>query len=151
MHTVVWQARQSEDNCLSFPISLVFFGFFFGSCFLTSFQAILLHVKRTKRMEVIGVCSGVDFVFLFFTPPHSPLSLLFTGFITMVDRAWEAGQKTWLRLGLIHTSSSTLLWWRWWARKLIERATSRNRAGERESVKWVLSRRPGKSGCIGSV
>lgn len=65
MHTVVWQARQSEDNCLSFPISLVFF----FSCFLTSSQAILLHVKRTKRMEVRGVWSGVDFVFLFFCPP----------------------------------------------------------------------------------
>lgn len=87
MHIVVWQARQSKDNCLSFPIS-------FFSLLLDILSAIPLRVKHTKRMEVRGVWSGVHFVFLlFFFPP-----LLFSSLHRLYFHGGPSkrGRQSWL-------------------------------------------------------
>lgn len=91
-------------------------------------------------MKWSGFCFLV--FFLFFPPPLSPF-LLFTDFISMVDRAWEAGshgsgrQDSTFRpnphLLLPPTTHTPLwLWWRWWARNL---SRGRHRGIEREREK----------------
>lgn len=147
MHIVVWQARQSKDNCLSFPIS-------FFPCFLTSFQQSFytLNAQREWKWEAYEV-EWILFSCCFFPPPF----LLFADFISVVDRAWEAGSHgpadTTLHLGLIHTSSSTLLWlwWRWRARNALRKRDIEEQSGRERECEVALLRCPGKSRCIGSV